>query len=491
MGLPFRAAARTAALCFCLATPVLAQDATLTSRGGGLSVSGRLVGYDGLVYRIDTDWGRLTVDAAAVDCAGPGCPDLTRFAPELRVAAEPWLADRLLVPLIHRFARAEGLTVAGVAPHLTLLSQGDKPELHIRLRPLAGPAAPVLAAGDADAALAAADRSGRLIAQLPLVPVSAEDAPTGPLALDSLRRQRRNGGGWDMATGGEDRPLIWHGLPAGSSLDRATSAALGALHTEAMRWSDPAELTAALRRDPWGLALLPMPLAERLVPRDIRQTCGLAADLSDFAAAAGDHPLLMPVSWIETGRRLAPVARALADHLATPSAQAALHVAGAAAPSATQRQPLRAASARLFNTLADRNPEIALADRQAALALLSGAERLAVTFRLDPRTDALDAAGRSTLAQLSAHLATGTFHGRELLLVGFTDSSGPADRNLAAGLARAEALRKALIATTPDLPDGTAIRAASLGEAMPIACDDTAEGRRMNRRVEVWLHPAP
>ncbi|HMO72242.1 MAG TPA: hypothetical protein PKC84_11480, partial [Paracoccaceae bacterium] len=29
------------------------------------------------------------------------------------------------------------------------------------------------------------------------------------------------------------------------------------------------------------------------------------------------------------------------------------------------------------------------------------------------------------------------------------------------------------------------------GGALPMACDTTEAGRRINRRVEVWLHPIP
>lgn len=484
MRAPFRAAATAAALCFCLAAPLRAQDVTLTARGGGLAVSGRLIGHDGLVYRLDTEWGRLTVDAAAVDCAGPGCPDLTRFAPELRVAAEPWLAERLLRPLVHSFARAEGLELHETAGVLELSHTG-KPELRIRLLPLTGAAAPVLAAEEADAALTVNDRSGRLIARLPLVPASATDAPPGPLPLEALRLQRREGGGW-ARLGGDDRPLVWHTLPPGGTLDMAASAALGPPRAEARRAPDIAALATALRRDPWGLALLPLPLPEGLSARTVTQTCGLSAELSAFAAAAGDHPLLMPVSWVETGRRLPPAARAFAEHLSSPAAHTALAQAGVPAPSAALRQPLEANGIRLANALADRNPDLPLSARQAALALLAGAERLALTFRFDERTGALDAAGRSALSGLSAHLAAGSFAGRELLLVGFTDSTGPADRNLASGEARARAIHSALTAT-PDLPANTRLRSASLGEAMPIACDDSPEGRRLNRRVEVWL----
>ena len=31
------------------------------------------------------------------------------------------------------------------------------------------------------------------------------------------------------------------------------------------------------------------------------------------------------------------------------------------------------------------------------------------------------------------------------------------------------------------------LRVEAFGEALPMACDDTAAGRAVNRRVEVWL----
>lgn len=481
------AAGLSAALSLFGATAGLAQDATLTARSGGLSVSGRMVSYDGVTYRIETQWGRLTVDAAAVDCKGPGCPDLMRFAPELRIAVEPWLADHLLHPLIQSFAHAEGLTLTADGPTLDLSHDG-RTELRLHLLTLPGPAAPLLATEAADAALTVDARGGRLIARLPLTLASAPDAPPGAITIEALRDQRHQGGGWERL-GAEARPLVWHNLPHGSSLDEATALALGPLKAEAARASDPESLFQALRRDPWGLAVLPMPLPDGVVAREVRQRCGLLADLSDFAAAAGDHPLLMPVVWVDAGRRLPPVARSFANHLTSPAGQAALAKAGVPAPSAQMRQAMSHAAIRLSNALADRNPEISLADRQAALALLGGAERLAITFRFDARTGALDAASRAMLDSLSAQLASRGQDGRQLLLVGFSDSTAPAAQSLSEGEARARAVADGVRAITPDLPPDTTLRIASLGEALPLACDDTAEGRRVNRRVEVWLTP--
>jgi phosphate transport system substrate-binding protein len=43
-----------------------AQDITLTSRDGALSISGSLQGYDGEFFRIDSAYGPLTIDAQGV-----------------------------------------------------------------------------------------------------------------------------------------------------------------------------------------------------------------------------------------------------------------------------------------------------------------------------------------------------------------------------------------------------------------------------------------
>ena len=39
------------------------------------------------------------------------------------------------------------------------------------------------------------------------------------------------------------------------------------------------------------------------------------------------------------------------------------------------------------------------------------------------------------------------------------------------------------------IPEADLPRIVAYGEALPIACDETAAGRRLNRRVELWLKP--
>src|SRR6056297_1868156 len=102
-----RCAAVIAAL-FTLSCAAAAQDVTLTARGGGLTLTGDLRGYDGEFYRIATEFGELTVDAQGVSCAGPGCPNLTDYVAEATIAGSATMGLTLLSPLLSDYAAERG-----------------------------------------------------------------------------------------------------------------------------------------------------------------------------------------------------------------------------------------------------------------------------------------------------------------------------------------------------------------------------------------------
>ncbi len=70
---------------------------------------------------------------------------------------------------------------------------------------------------------------------------------------------------------------------------------------------------------------------------------------------------------------------------------------------------------------------------------------------------------------------------------GHTDSVGPAERNRLLSLQRARRVRQ-LLAEHYGI-DSRRIEVLGVGEARPIASNDTPEGRARNRRIELWLHP--
>jgi hypothetical protein len=72
-----------------------------------------------------------------------------------------------------------------------------------------------------------------------------------------------------------------------------------------------------------------------------------------------------------------------------------------------------------------------------------------------------------------------------LVLKGYSDNSGTAGANLGLSLKRAETLKKTLIEQY--FMDGRRITTEGYGEADPVASNESAEGRALNRRVEIHV----
>jgi len=66
-------------------------------------------------------------------------------------------------------------------------------------------------------------------------------------------------------------------------------------------------------------------------------------------------------------------------------------------------------------------------------------------------------------------------------VVGHADSRGATEYNQALSERRAETVKSSLQGAFPQVP----VTASGLGETAPIASNDNAEGRRLNRRVEI------
>lgn len=113
-------------------------------------------------------------------------------------------------------------------------------------------------------------------------------------------------------------------------------------------------------------------------------------------------------------------------------------------------------------------------------ALAGEGERLSLNFRFESGRDGLDNKAVRDLERLVRWLAANP--AREVVLVGFADTSGDAKRNTALSLQRARSVERELLSR--------GIRPAEvkgLGQALPVAANTTEDGRNRNRRVEVWV----
>jgi phosphate transport system substrate-binding protein len=113
---------------------------------------------------------------------------------------------------------------------------------------------------------------------------------------------------------------------------------------------------------------------------------------------------------------------------------------------------------------------------------IRGACRLSIDFRFDRGSTQLDTRALRDLQRIVALMGRPANASRSLLLLGFSDGSGARADNMALSQQRAGIVASQLRAR--GLPVAIA---RGFGPDMPVAGDDTDEGRERNRRVEVWL----
>ena len=487
----YRSAAIFAALF--LAQQALAQDVTLTARDGGLALTGQMISYDGEFYRIDTTYGGLTVAAEGVICDGPACPDLTAPLAQIDVAGPPGAAEHLLPGLFAGFAASRGLTymageVAEIRDPVT-----DQTLARIRFFPMTADAAlaAVLARKAALTVGFTAPNALRnhSLGLEPLLPIVAtENGFPAIRTTDLAAALSGNITNWQQI-GGPDMPIVVHGLTEGAALAPAIQARVGRL-AKGPRHDNARALAAAVARDPWALALTGQSQqgAARALP--LTDACDFPLLATALNVKAEDYPLTAPLFLGSAKHRQPLLIREFLDYLATEPAQAAVASAGY-----VNRRlgfaPLTEDGQRLLGAIRNAGPEVSLAELQRLAAAMTGGQRLSLTFRFQDGSTQLDAHSRDNLADLARHIGAGRFVGQDIVFAGFSDGTGAANVNLALSQNRAEAVRLALATIAPDLSEAQLPGVLAFGEALPMACDTTATGRQINRRVELWLHAAP
>lgn len=117
-------------------------------------------------------------------------------------------------------------------------------------------------------------------------------------------------------------------------------------------------------------------------------------------------------------------------------------------------------------------------------ALVNNAQRLAVNFRFAEGSSELDNKALRDLRRVLSYLRANDKMMSQVVLVGFGDPKlDDRDRALLLSKLRAMAVQRELV------KGGVLVREISgLGDALPVASNDSEDGRRKNRRVEVWVY---
>lgn len=498
----------------------LAQEITLQSRADGLAITGALLDFDGEYYRVTSRFGPLTIRADGVRCAGAGCPDLQNFVTEARFTGATQITETLLPELLDSFARDRGMRltrrILNTRVSEYVLRRASDDRVTARFTVSSGTSEDgfiALLNGETDLALAAREplevedlaaaasepegepplyQRARVVALDALVAVAAPETALGAISPEDLA---------DVFTGRieswaqlglQDQPIRLHMPEVDSGLSQIFVRDLilpagRALAPGITRHSDLGDLADAVAADPNALGVTSLAAAGIARPLALSGTCGYALIADETGLRTEDYPLTAPLYLYTPPRRLPRLVREFIAYFETAASERLVRQAGYVSQTVTAT-PVDAQGRRLAQAILSAGAETDLGDLQDLAQAMARTQRLSTTVRFADGSSEFDTQSRASISRLARALERGDFDGRRLVFVGFSDGAGAAGANLRLSLNRAETVAQAVrdTATDTDL-EQVEFATRAFGEALPMACDDTAWGRAVNRRVEVWL----
>jgi phosphate transport system substrate-binding protein len=292
--------------------------------------------------------------------------------------------------------------------------------------------------------------------------------------------------------GGPDAPISLHLLEVETGLaqaveDQLMKPANRNLSERIKRYARNDDLVDAVIDDPFAIGIAPFSEIGNTQSLVLKGSCGFALAASRRTLKTEDYPLTAPMFLYFPARRLPKIAREFLAYTRSPSAQVVIRRAGFV-DQTPEEIPVDLQGDRFVNAISVVGDETTLEDLKRMTRRLAPLKRLTTSFRFRTGSADLDAQSRSNVQQLARALEAGVYDGRRVVFVGFSDGVGPAEGNRTIALERAEIVKQAVVraAETANL-DQVTLETEAFGEALPMACDDSAWGRQVNRRVEIWV----
>lgn len=500
-------------------TPVAAQTVTLKTPDGQLSLTGQLLEFDGQTYRLDTMVGVIEIEVGRVLCDGADCPEIDVVSGEFTIASSTSVGNALVANIVEEFAFINDLIAeqsvggnAGQISTLDLLSDTDETmatvtveasdtstafsklasgnvAITVSARPVSAVEVRTFeAAGLPSPADPAQERVFALDALAPMV------APSNRIRSITIQEMARIAAGrirnWSEL-GGADAPIRMV-LPANDSASFEVFNALvmtpNRLRVSAAieRVETDADVSEAVSRDPNAIGVASTSALRNATIVPIRRVCGPLAKPTAFSVKAEEYPLTRRLFMYTSGGEVTKSARDLIDFATSDAAQDAIQRAGFIDQAITA-SPIDEQGIRMTAALISAGSPASLVQLQTLSRDLVTAERLSTAFRFTTGSSGLDTKAIGDVQRMAEYLVTGQNARREILVIGFTDAIGRDDLNILLAQQRAEQVRDSLLAASGGTISPDRFNVRSYGPLAPVGCNETAEGRGINRRVEIWI----
>jgi phosphate transport system substrate-binding protein len=240
----------------------------------------------------------------------------------------------------------------------------------------------------------------------------------------------------------------------------------GTVAPSVKRTKDMASVATAVAADPMGIGFVGSGFigSARAVPVSERGTTALLPNRMTIATE--DYPLTRRMYLYTAAKPANDYVHRFVDFAASKAGQDLVASAGFVPQNVTEETPVA-------------TPRLAPVEYSR---MTRGAGRLSLDFRFLPGGAVLDNKAITDINKVVDFMGDMGYGGNNILLFGFADNTGNPQFNVDLSQARAYAVAEQFIqrGLKPGLVKG-------LGDNLPVATNDTPEGREKNRRVEIWL----
>jgi phosphate transport system substrate-binding protein len=241
--------------------------------------------------------------------------------------------------------------------------------------------------------------------------------------------------------------------------------ASGKLVSSARRFEDSAALSDAVSNDPYGIGFIGLPYVRSAKAVAVSERGAMPMLPNRFTVATEDYPLSRRLYLYTPGSPQNKYTRKFV--------QFALSKEG---------QDIVAANSFVAQNVVEQHQTVASNAPAEYKRLTDGAERLSVDFRFRTGRADLDNKAIVDLDRVIGFVSDLHYSGESVLLFGFADSTGGSQLNQKLSEDRAKTVEQEF--QQRGLHPGT-VR--GFGSDLPVASNDTDEGREKNRRVEIWV----
>ncbi len=504
-----------------MSVPAIAEIVTLSSPDGALTVSGNLVAVEDGFYKIDTAIGPLSINVGDVICTGDACPVL-KVENEITAVGSSSIGSRLMPLLLAGYAQASNAAVSFVpgSPAGTVVNDivadagnGDlMAKVTVQLadsstafQALLDPATQIGLSTrrvlPAEARRVTQARGGNLIdpsqehviAVDPVVIMVHPSNPVTSISLDQLDRiysgQLTN---WSEL-GGANAPIIVYGRESTSGIASTFFQTIFAKTGDRQANSvipleSDQQMANTISTQPYAIGFAGVAFTGGTRPLNIIDECGFEVGPDSFTTKAEEYPIQRRLYLYNRSDNLN---EATADFLAfTESSDADRVIAeGGFYNLAVERDTRLYQGERTFDVIeATTNPDERPVMAELVVDLLSY-DRLTTTFRFTSGSSSLEPKAFTDLDRLIKFINEQDY-AVELYFAGFSDADGSFEANRSLSQGRAQQVANAAsdyMQGKITNPYGVTLASDGYGELLPVACNSTLEGKRTNRRVEVWI----